>query len=121
MKVTVRISLSFKRQAKPLLKKYPSLIKELAQLELDLKNNPRMGTALGNDTYKIRMAIKSKNKGKSGGIRVISHLETEILGFAEINADESITVILISIYNKSETASISDRELKDLISHIKLN
>lgn len=79
-----------------------------------------MGTPLGNDTYKIRLAIKSKNKGKSGGLRVISHLETEILGVTEFDG-ESITVILISIYNKNETATITDKELKDLVRNIKLN
>ena len=101
MNVKVRVALSFKRQAKPLLKKYPSLIKELSQLESDLKENPKMGTPLGNNTFKIRLASKSKNKGKSGGLRVISHLETEIIGFAEYNG-ENITVILISIYDKAE-------------------
>jgi hypothetical protein len=30
-----------------------------------------MGTGLGNDTYKIRLAVKSKCKGKSGGVRII--------------------------------------------------
>ncbi|MBV5349180.1 hypothetical protein JZU61_05970 [bacterium] len=120
MIVTVRVALSFKRQAKPLLKKYPSLIRELSQLELDLKENPKMGTHLGNDTYKIRLAIKSKNKGKSGGLRVISHLETDIIGVTEFDG-ENITVILISIYNKNETATITDKELKDLINNIKLS
>jgi mRNA-degrading endonuclease RelE of RelBE toxin-antitoxin system len=120
MKVTIRVAQSFKRQAKPLLKKYPSLIKELQKLELDLLEYPKMGTPLGNDTYKIRISTKSKNIGKSGGLRVISHLESEILGFTEIDG-VNITVILISIYNKSETATISDKELKDLIRNIKLN
>ncbi len=120
MKATVRVALSFKRQAKPLLKKYPSLIRELSQLESDLKENPRMGTPLGNNTYKIRLAPKSKNKGKSGGLRVISHLETEIIGFTEYDG-ENINVILISIYDKSTTASISDKELKDFISKINLS
>jgi mRNA-degrading endonuclease RelE of RelBE toxin-antitoxin system len=120
MKATVRVALSFKRQAKPLLKKYPSLIRELSQLESDLKENPRMGTPLGNNTYKIRLAPKSKNKGKSGGLRVISHLETEIIGFTEYNG-ENTTVILISIYDKSTTSSISDKELKDFISKIDLS
>lgn len=119
MKVTVRVALSFKRQAKPLIKKYPSLIKELSKLELDLKENPKIGIPLGYDSYKIRLAIKSKNKGKSGGLRVISHLETEILSFTEFD-NEHITVILISIYNKSETATITNKELKDLINSIKL-
>lgn len=86
MIVTVWVALSFKRQAKPLLKKYPSLIRELSQLESDLKENPRIGTPLGKNTYKIRLAPKSKNKGKSGGLRVISHLETEIIGLQSIMA-----------------------------------
>ena len=120
MKVIIKVALSFKRQAKPLLKKYPSLIRELSQLESDLKENPRMGTPLGNNTFKIRLASKSKNKGKSGGLRIISHLETEIIGYAEYNG-ENITVILISIYDKSATASISDKELKDFISKINLS
>lgn len=120
MIVTVRVALSFKRQAKPLLKKYPSLIGELSQLESDLKENPRMGTPIGNNTYKIRLALKSKNKGKSGGLRVISHLETEIMGFAEYNG-ENTTIILISIYDKSTTASISDKELKEFISKMNLS
>lgn len=79
-----------------------------------------MGTPLGNNTYKIRLAPKSKNKGKSGGLRVISHLETEIIGFTEYNG-ENTTVILISIYDKSTTSSISDKELKDFISKIDLS
>jgi mRNA-degrading endonuclease RelE of RelBE toxin-antitoxin system len=120
MKVAVRVALSFKRQAKPLLKKYPSLRIELSKLELDLKENPKMGTPLGKDTYKIRLASRSKNKGKSGGFRVISHLETEILGYTEFDG-EITTVILISIYNKSETTTISDKELKDLICNIDLS
>lgn len=78
-----------------------------------------MGIPLGNDTYKIRLAIKSKNKGKSGGLRVISHLETEILGFAEFDG-KNTTVILISIDNKTETATITDKELDDLINGIEL-
>ncbi|HZL08878.1 MAG TPA: hypothetical protein VFC65_02685 [Prolixibacteraceae bacterium] len=120
MKVTVRIANSFKRQAKPLLKKYPSLKQDLAQLEQDLIINPKMGNHLGQDSYKIRLATKSKNKGKSGGLRVISHLETEILSITEFDG-ENITLILISIYNKGETATISDKELKDFINNIKLS
>jgi len=50
---------------------------------------------------------------------VISHLETEIIGYAEYNG-ENTTVILISIYDKSTTASISEKELKEFISKINL-
>ncbi len=114
MKVIVRISKGFKRQAKPLLKKFFSLNNELVQLEDDLKDNPRLGKPLGQDSYKIRLAVKSKGKGKSGGLRVVSHLDAEIIGMIETEDDE-IIVNLISIYDKSETATISDKELRDLI------
>ncbi len=41
----------------------------------ELEENPTTGTPLGNDVYKIRLAIVSKNKGKSGGARVISFVK----------------------------------------------
>jgi len=114
MKVIVRVSKSFKRQAKPLLKKFYSLNKELVQLEAELKDNPRLGKSIGQDSYKIRLAVKSKGKGKSGGLRIISHLDTEIIGLIE-KEEDTIFVNLISIYDKSETASISSKELQNLI------
>ena len=114
MKTEVRVSKSFTRQAKPLLKKYSSLSKELTDLESQLIENPRLGKPLGQDSYKIRIAVKSKGKGKSGGLRIISHLNTEILGLI-CHENEEIILTLISIYDKSETASISDKELRNLI------
>jgi len=65
MKVTVRIALSFKRQAKLLLKKYPSLIRELSQLESDLKEDPRMGTPLGKILIRYDWLQKAKTKVKA--------------------------------------------------------
>ncbi len=120
MKVIVRVSKSFKRQAKPLLKKFSSLTKELIQLENEFKKNPQFGKPLGHDSYKIRLAVKSKGKGKSGGLRVISHLETEIIGLIEAE-DDNIIVNLISIYDKSQTTSISDKELRDLIAGLQID
>ena len=114
MSVTVRISKSFKTAAKPLLKKYPSLSKDLLAFEAELVNNPKLGTPLGNNTYKIRLKISSKGKGKSGGARVISLLETTLIGEVEIT-NEELTVNLITIYDKADTATISDKELRELI------
>ncbi|MEO8148473.1 MAG: hypothetical protein ABI723_12585 [Bacteroidia bacterium] len=56
----------FDKQAKRLAKKYPSLKKELSQLFENLADNPFQGDALGNNFFKIRLAIASKGKGKSG-------------------------------------------------------
>jgi mRNA-degrading endonuclease RelE of RelBE toxin-antitoxin system len=118
MKVTVKVSKSFKRQAKPLLKKFPSLTVELAQLEKELINNPRTGKSLGKDLYKIRISVKSKGKGKSGGLRVISHLDSELIGIIESEGEQT-TISLISIYDKSETATITDKELSELVDKLK--
>ncbi|MCW3108915.1 MAG: hypothetical protein JWQ09_3421 [Segetibacter sp.] len=60
------------------------------------------------------MKISSKGKGKSGGARVISLVETTLIGALNVN-DEDVTVNLISIYDKAVTATISDKELKELI------
>ena len=70
----------------------------------DLETNPTQGDALGKDCYKIRMAISSKGKGKSGGARVITCVKV---------TDESIT--LLSIYDKSEQSDIPGKLLQQLL------
>ena len=57
----------FDKQAKKLSKKYASVMSDIDSLRLSLSENPLQGDRLGNDLYKVRMAIKSKGKGKSGG------------------------------------------------------
>ena len=114
MNVTVRITKNFKTAVKPLLKKYPSLSKDLLKLEAELIKDPKLGTPLGHNAYKIRLKISSKGKGKSGGARVISLVESTLI--VEIDtSEEQIIVNLISIYDKSDTATISDKELKAMI------
>jgi mRNA-degrading endonuclease RelE of RelBE toxin-antitoxin system len=114
MKITVNITENFKREAKSLLKKYPSFKNDLLKLEKDLTVNPKLGTPLGNNCYKIRIKIKSKGKGKSGGARIISLVETDVIGAIEMTEKE-IIVNLISVYDKSVIETISNKELKDLI------
>lgn len=69
-----------------------------------LEQKPEQGTNLGNNCYKIRIAIASKGKGKSGGARVITNF---------VIAEE--TVFLISIYDKSEKENLTDKELDELL------
>jgi len=97
----------FERQLKRLVRKFPSLKSEYSNLVDELSENPEKGTALGNNCRKIRLAIASKGKGKSGGARVITHFYIE-----------NKTVFLLAIYDKSEQANISDKELKELLSEI---
>lgn len=100
--------LPFEKQLKRLVKKYPSLKNEYLELIELLEENPILGDPIGNNCYKIRIAIASIGKGKSGGARVI----------ANIIIEDKI-VYLISIYDKSEQTNISDKELKMLLSMIK--
>lgn len=104
MSFEVKSIVVFERQAKRLIKKYPSLKIELLTLIQELKKAPDFGTPLGNNCFKIRIAIKSKGKGKSGGGRIITFLRID-----------HETVYLLSIYDKSEKASITDAELKELL------
>jgi hypothetical protein len=119
VKVIVSITNNFKSAAKPLLKKYKSLTNDLLKLEKELLENPRLGTPLGQDVYKIRLKISSKNKGKSGGARVISLVESILIGYTEQVSAEEVMVNLLSIYDKSDVTSITDKELKDLIKRFK--
>ena len=65
----------FDRQLRRLVKKFPSLKTEYAQLIESLETEPFQGAAMSNSCYKIRLAIKSKGKGKSGGTRVIANVQ----------------------------------------------
>jgi len=64
MVVKIITSKKFRRKAKPLLKKYRSLKGELKELEDKLLENPGLGISIGKSCYKIKLAVKSKGKGK---------------------------------------------------------
>ena len=97
----------FDRQLKRLNKKYPSLKEEFLEMIESLEKNPEQGTSLGNNCYKIRISIASKGKGKSGGARVITNFVIT-----------EGTVYLLSIYDKSEKESLTDKELNELLKYI---
>lgn len=69
-----------------------------------MEENPTIGTPLGNDIYKIRLAIASKNKGKLGGARVLSFIKVT-----------QTAVLLFSIYSKGEIDNLTEKEIKELI------
>lgn len=79
----------------------------MALLFESLENNPEQGTSIGKNCYKIRLAIASKGKGKSGEARLITNF---------VIANE--TVYLLSIYDKSEKESLTDKELNELLAQV---
>ncbi len=100
----------FLKEIKRLAKKYRSLKQDLQALQDELERNPLAGVELGGGVRKLRMAIGSKNRGKSHGARVITY--TYI-----INEAEGI-VNLIFIYDKEERENISRKEIEELINNM---
>ena len=97
----------FDKQLKRLSKKYPSVKKEYIELLNDIEINPVSGKPIGNNCYKIRLAIASKGKGKSGGARVITYVQVI-----------QTSVYLLTIYDKSEQDNLSENELSELLKYI---
>lgn len=99
---------AFAIEVKKLSKKYRSLKDDLEKLITELEVNPSLGTPIGKNCYKIRLAIGSKGKGKSSGARVITH----------IHIVQNV-VYLLSIYDKSEKECIPDKEILELLKNIR--
>ena len=108
MNNTVRPTPEFKRDLKPLLKKYRTLKETITNLENDLIEDPYLGESYGHGIYKIRIADGSKGKGKSGGFRVLYyHLS---------RTNEGIEMLLLNIFDKSEISTIKKI---DAVKHLK--
>lgn len=106
--VLVVATANFRREAKPLLKKYRSLKPELVRLAEVLQQDSTHGEPLGQDCYKIRVAIASKSRGKSGGARVITYRRVVDAG------TQAVKLFLLTIYDKSDIASIGRDEIARL-------
>ncbi|TRX37989.1 hypothetical protein FNW52_03565 [Flavobacterium sp. ZT3R18] len=100
---------TFDKELKSLSKKHRSIPKDYEKLLDNLEINPKMGDEIIQNCYKIRMAITSKGKGKSGGARVITYIYIQ-----------EETVYLLSIYDKSDHTTISDATIRELIKSIDL-
>lgn len=107
MNYEIRIYPQFEREIKRLSKRYRTIKQDYADLLESLRENPVQGVDLGKGLRKVRMAISSKGKGKSGGVRVITLIMALSVEDTEIG--------LHYIYDKSERASISDKELLDIL------
>ena len=110
MNVNISTSDEFKRQARRLSKKYKSLKNDLISLQQSLLEDPFQGVELGKGVRKIRMAIGSKDSGKSGGARVLT---------LTVLVSDDANVTLLTIYDKSEIDNVSDKYIKMLVDEAK--
>ncbi|MCR5038208.1 MAG: addiction module toxin RelE [Bacteroidales bacterium] len=111
MKYEIKTIPPFDKELKALKKKYALIKDDLESLKRELEENPEAGTKIAEDIYKVRMAIKSKGKRKSGGARVV-YLNL----FAQ--RTDSNEIVLLSIYDKSEHGNITDKQIRDVLKSV---
>lgn len=94
----------FKTAYKRLKKKYASFDSDFRTLMRSLTEKPEQGVELFDGIRKIRLNIKSKGKGKSGGARIIIRVQriNDVLAF-------------LFVYDKSEMENVRDEYLRDII------
>ena len=105
--ITVSVSNDFAKEAKRLAKKYSSFKQDYKDLLESIKNNPLQGDEITKNIRKIRMAIKAKGKGKSGGARVIT--------FNVLTDVENGHVVFLLLYDKEDASTVKVNVVKQLV------
>lgn len=105
--ITVSVSDGFAKEAKRLAKKYKSFKQDYKNFLESIKNNSLQGDEITKNIRKIRMAIKAKGKGKSGGARVIT---------LNVLADiENGHVVFLLLYDKEDASTVKVNVVKQLV------
>ena len=105
--ITISVSDDFAKEAKRLAKKYPSFKQDYKDFLVSIKNNPLQGDEITKNIRKIRMAIKAKGKGKSGGARVITlNVLTDV---------ENSQVVFLLLYDKEDASTVKVNVVKQLV------
>ena len=108
----IETSPRFDRELKILASHYHSVKQDYKDFLDSLKENPLQDSSLGKGIRKVRMTITDKGKGKSGGARVLTY--TALL------AESEGTLLLLTIYDKSNRSTMTDKEIKALIKQCEL-
>ena len=107
MSFKVSTTAEFESDAKILQKRHRSFKNDLKDLIISLEENPFQGVELSPGIRKIRMAIASKGRGKSGGARVIT--------YTVIAAEMEGKVYLMSVYDKADFSTVDLSVLKEIV------
>ena len=106
MNYRVLLTRRFHRNFKQLSKKYASLKSDVDRTVDEISEDPERGVQLSPNIYKIRLTIKSKGKGKSGGGRIIYMIVSKL-------SRDYLT--LLTIYDKSRQVSVKSTELDVIV------
>lgn len=95
----------FAKALKNLAKRYRSLKQDIDDFSKSLQDNPFQGDELCPGVRKIRMAISSKGRGKSGGARVIT--------YTIVVTENKGRIYLIDIYDKADFSTVDVADNKE--------
>lgn len=97
----------FERAFKALAKRHKSLKRDILDFSKSLQENPFQGDEISPGIRKIRMAITSKGRGKSGGARVIT--------YTVLAAETKGRVYLIDIYDTADYSTVDVTVIQQII------
>lgn len=103
----------FRKSLKALSKRHRSLKQDFANFAESLKKDPFQGDELSPGIRKIRMAITSKGRGKSGGARVIT--------YTVVISEEEGKIFLIDIYDKADYSTVDVAIIQKIIEDLGLD
>jgi mRNA-degrading endonuclease RelE of RelBE toxin-antitoxin system len=104
--VDIRFTPEFKRNLRALAKRYPRIRADIEPLISQLQKGDFPGDQIagtGYTLYKVRIRNSDARRGKSGGYRMIYFIQTPT------------SVVLITLYSKSDQSDISAKEVKRII------
>lgn len=106
MNYSVVLAPSFKRSVKK-LKRFPHVKDDVRVAIKTLLERPRIGVVIpgGHGMRKLRVFNSDLTRGKSGGYRLIYHVEDQ----------PTPTIYLLLLYSKSDRSDVTRRELEQLI------
>lgn len=112
MNFEIEATENFRRSLKMLSKRHHSLRHVFEGFVKSLRENPFQGDELTPGIRKIRMAITSKGRGKSGGARVIT--------YTVVTTEEDGHIYLIDIYDKSDYSTVDVALIQKMIKDLEL-
>lgn len=104
--VQVSFSSVFRKNIKRLRKRYPRIrqdVQPLIDQLIDSKTPGDQVPGTAHLVFKVRIANRDAQRGKSGGYRIIYYIRT------------AKRIILLTIYTKSDQSNIGSDEISDLI------
>lgn len=103
---------AFEKSLKALAKRHRSIKQDIKDFSKSLIEDPFQGDEISPGIRKIRMAITSKGRGKSGGARIITY--TVVL------AENEGEIYLVDIYDKSDFSTVDVNIIKEIIKELGL-